>query len=281
LAFFGYQYQTSLEAIAGQLKIVIATDESEQEVGKDMIVNAAALRITLLRNVPQTLYAVHQVPPERFTAGAILAEIDGLGVAPDDSVFVYYGGHGAYDPERKTYVMASGDEGRAVLFASQIRDAVEAKKARLSVIILDCCKTLRPIKGEISFPAPEVPPTQVSPLFNRLFFQPSGTVVIESSAPGEYALILPQHQLLVGQDGPKQNKGSLFTNCLSGVLNDKKFMTRPLSWSEICRETQLRMDDMFGQICPGGRLSLGSGEIVEQNSQNIVGWINGNPIAVR
>jgi hypothetical protein len=41
------------------------------------------------------------------------------------------------------------------------------------------------------------------------------------------------------------------------------------------------MDDRFGQICPGGRLSLGSGEIVEQNSQNIVGWINGNPIAVR
>ena len=98
LAFISYQ--TSPNAIAGQLKLVIATDERDQEVGKDMKVNTTAILSTLWRNVPLTRWEEHQVPPEQFTSTGILAKIDGLEVTPNDTVFFYYGGHGAYDPSR-------------------------------------------------------------------------------------------------------------------------------------------------------------------------------------
>ena len=190
---------------------------------------------------------------------------------------------------RETFVMPSGDGGHSVLFASKIREHVEAKKVRLSVIIIDCCNTLHPINRSFALPAAVewkgVP--QVTPLFDRLFFEPTGTVVIESSSAGEYAVILPQLRQIVqaefskAQEEIKLNQGSLFTSCLGDFLNDPKLTTLHLSWAVVCRQTQLRMDAMFTDISPHGQLVLGSGKIVEQNSQNIMAWINGNRVAVR
>ena len=282
LALIGYIAPS--DAVAGQIKIVIATDENEREVGADMRISSSTILGAFVRNVPRNFLEVHKVGPERFTAQAILAEIEDLNVAQDDAIFFFYGGHGAYDPQRKTFVMASADGGQSVLFASQIREAIEAKRARLGVIVLDCCKTLRPINATIQYPdiVERRGPEEVTPLFNSLFFQVTGTVVIESSAPGEYALILPQHQQVQGQRVAKRNQGSFFVSCLGQVLKDPQLTLRPLRWSEVCRATQAKMDDGFQEICPGGRIApLGSGEIVDQNSQNITAWINGNAVAFK
>jgi hypothetical protein len=267
-------------ALPAQIKVVIAADEREPEVGADMNVNAAAIQRSFVFNAPENVYEIHQVPPENFTAGAILDEINRLAVAPDEAVFFYYCGHGAYDPERKTFLLASGDGGRVPLFVSQVREAIEAKGARLSVLIFDCCNTLRPVSGTITLPAPRQRAPGMSPLFKSLFFQTTDkAVLIESSAPGEYAIVLPQVQQQIGQRVSKQNQGSLFTDCLSEELISANL--KPKSWSDVCRNTQVRMDRGFGRACPGGRLTLGNGSVVEQNSQNITAWTDGNPLLVR
>ena len=251
LAFMSLQMPTG--AISGQLKLLIATDEDDWEIGEDMKVNRGMLVDTFYRNVPGILLEPHRVPPKGFTAKNILAMIESLKVQPDDAIFFYFGGHGAFDPFRKkTYVMASGDMDQAVLFVYQIRDAVVAKVPRFSSIIVDCCNILRPINAGAVLPAPEERPKLIEPvpLFNRLFFLPTGTVLIESSAPREYAVILPQRQQFDGQQLHTQNRGSLFTSCLRDALNDPNFVSRKLNWLTICRQTQVKMDDEFRTVCP-------------------------------
>ncbi|MDR3619488.1 MAG: caspase family protein [Paludisphaera borealis] len=262
---------------AGRLRVLIATDERAADVGEDMNKNASMLMFEIGRQVPANLLIWQAVPPQRFTAQSIMTAINGLEVDPDDAILFYYSGHGAFDPQRMTYVTASGDNGMTPLFASDIRQALEARGARLTVVMFDCCNSLRPVNGPLIAPAPaNLPPvTQISPLFDGLFFQPRGVVMVESSAPGEYALVLPQTR--AGK--AKTAHGSLFTSELVGTFY--KNQARGMSWPDVCRTTQAQVDAAFGSICPGGRLTLGTGEVTFQRGQTIMAWIDGARIAIR
>ena len=65
--------------------------------------------------------------------------------------------------------------------------AIEAKRVRFITIVVDCCNRLRPLlaRGPIApGEPPDEGPPNISTLFRHLFFEPAGSVIIESSARG-------------------------------------------------------------------------------------------------
>jgi hypothetical protein len=282
LAFLGPIVPCPPPATGGDLKVVFATDERADKVGIDMEENRISIEKLLRGNVPKSRYMVQQVQIEAFNRDSILKSIDELNVNPDDTILFYYGGHGALDPDRdEAYFLASGDEANEHLYVSRLSEAIQQKGARLAVLVLDCCNNLRPVEGSPrAFFAREPEAQEISPAFERLFFQGQGTILIESSAPGEYALVEPQ--LWKRQpDGSyaKHSKGSLFTNQFRQVLDDR--MRPANSWQQGCRRTQVLMDERFRQLCPEGLVKLGTGTAYPQTKQTIVAVVNGERIPTR
>jgi hypothetical protein len=169
----------------------------------------------------------------------------------------------------------------------QLQHAIDAKRVRFATIVLDCCNTLRPslARGPIApGEPPDDGPSKVSPLFQRLFFEPTGSVVIESSAPGEYAVTVPA--LHFGDPrrpgGGVTYFGSLFTQSFTEVLSGwEDGDDQLLDWPRVCWQAQTAIDERFTELCPRGVIPLSPGGGVRQQRQTVTAWINGQPIRSR
>lgn len=273
-------------ARGGNLFAIVATDDAAPGIGEDMEKNSKMVVSMIKRNVPRGRSQIVKVQPRALTPAAVLRTIEGLNAGADDVVFFYYSGHGAYDEARQqTYLMMSRTPG-SVLFVGQVRRAIEAKRVRLATLVVDCCNNLRPVlaRGPIAPGEPsDAGPPEVTPLFRRLFFEPRGSVIIESSAPREYAVVLPAMHFRDPQRGVLAfHFGSLFTQSFTGVIqNLEGDPDAAPDWAAICRQTQEGIDFRFPDLCPGGVITLGNGNKVRQEGQTVTAWIDDRPVATR
>ena len=90
----------------------------------------------------------HELDGRNCTRANLKAVIDDMDVEPDDVILTFYGGHGSHaendsDPWPQ-YCMNSGfeNQGNWVPMAS-LQKWIEAKHARLSVIISNCCNVVQ------------------------------------------------------------------------------------------------------------------------------------------
>ena len=107
-----------------------------------------------------------------------------------------------------------------------------------------------------------VPPEvkEVSPQFQKWFFSTRGSIVIESSAIGEYSITVPMIRLrdqTTGKYLRTEYFGSLFLDCFLSAEKSAVFekaekvsnqadLSEPaevvLDWPSICQRTQVQMD---------------------------------------
>jgi hypothetical protein len=273
-------------ATAGSLFVIIATDDRAPSIGKDMEKNSRMMASAIKRNMPANRRHIVKVEGRSLTPAGVLRTIQLVAPEPDDAILFFYSGHGAYDEQRlQTCVLMSSAPGHA-LFVDEIQRAIDAKRVSFSSIILDCCNNLRPslARGPIAPGEPiDQGPSETSALFRRLFFEAAGSVVIESSAPGEYAVTVPALHL---RDPRTPNItyhfGSLFTQSFTGVLLSYEDAGDAVpDWARVCRETQESIDTEFPQLCPGGVITLGSGASIRQAKQTVTVWMNGRQISSR
>lgn len=265
VASLSFQAGLTAAAPGATLHVVIACDTRADDVGADMKVNASSLEDVVRANVTADALNVVKVadgPGERLDRDAVLAAIAALPVAPDDAVFFFYSGHGAFNPATDafgrpygTYAVFSGSD--SILYQIEVRRAVERRRPRLSVVVLDCCNALRPVNSPPVVMAPVGGgglPAETSELFTELFFRPGGTLVLESSAPGEYAFVEPAR---VSPDGGSFNQGSLFTGAFCATLrrSDERF-----GWDAVRSRTQQAVSTAVRRLSRTGLLVLRAGD---------------------
>ncbi len=265
-------------AQAATLHLVLVPDTRDQVIGKDMDVNANRVEFAFRGNVPNDQLNVVRVAPnpgDRLDRDAVLRAIFALPVRPDDSVVYFYTGHGAFNSNRDlygqpfgTYVTFTGND--SVLYQSEVRDAIARHRPKLSAVIIDCCNPLRPInigpRPAMAFPTPVMEDlVSLSPLFAALFFDRTGTIVLESSAPGQYAFVKP---VAVFDDGARENKGSLFTGSFVDVLDSRS--QQQLDWTQLQTLTQNGVTAGFRTLDHARHLILqGSSGRVDQADQTV------------
>ncbi|MFO0958617.1 MAG: caspase family protein [Isosphaeraceae bacterium] len=143
----------------------------------------------------------------------ILDHCRDLPADPDDALPFSYSGHGAIDPDAGQALTT----GQGVPLLRELREAMEARKPRLIVILTDCCSdyAVRPprpgpnpaLAGNAGNAAIGAPPP-ITPLLRQLFLEHRGTVCITAAGTGQPAW------------GGKQS-GGYFTSSLAANLQVK------------------------------------------------------------
>jgi hypothetical protein len=185
----------------------------------------------------------------------ILAALDELRPAANDTVFFYFTGHGGLDDQGSYLSLEKGK-----LYRDTIQRRMSDKGARLTVMLTDCCNTRGDGKGIAAIKLVSDPPKQVTPAFRALFFEPKGSVDVNACSPGESA----QFFLQLEKDGERY-RGSLFTRSLVDYLDRRR--TERLTWDELLRDVSVTVHVEFGRNYPDGvPMAKGPGR---QNGQNV------------
>lgn len=185
---------------------------------------------------------------------AILQMLEELKPAPEDTLFVYYTGHGAADDGGHYFDMVGGK-----LYRKDLLATMKAKGARLSALITDCCNVRS--DGEriaVGAGAPDEP-TDYTPVFRSLFIDPSGVVDINACAPGESAFFLPE-----AANELDQRWGSLFTLAVRSYLRENR--DREITWDDLLLSTSLQVNIWFRSGYPqGAKMAKGNIRQMDQN----------------
>lgn len=116
----------------------------------------------------------------------MLTAIDRCPAGANDTIIVFYTGHGASDDQGHFLMMPDGQNR---LHRKTILQHMAAKGPRLAVLITDACNLSVPSgMGGGGAAAHMISPQRMSPLFESLFIRSRGVVDINSSSEGEVAI---------------------------------------------------------------------------------------------
>ena len=140
----------------------------------------------------------------------ILQALDNCPAGENDTIVVFYTGHGAYD-DNGHFLMMPDYENR--LYRKTILERMARKNPRLAVLITDSCNLQVP-SGMAPGPAARmIPPERMTPLFESLFIRSRGVTDINSSSEGQES---------IGAIG-----GGLLTLSLAYMGNQPNFKSYP------------------------------------------------------
>ncbi len=245
---------------AQKLHAVVVGDESDWahwgEYLPNIQMDMTQIWVTLTNNVPESqlnLLTVTIESPEDGDPAQILAALDELRPAANDTLLFYFTGHGGLDDQGSYLSLEKGK-----LYRDTVQRRMAEKGARLTVMLTDCCNVRGDGKLEMAAaPAPEEP-ERVTPAFRALFFEPEGTVDVNACSPGESA------QFFLKKDD-EMYRGSLFTRSLVDYLDRRR--TERFSWDELLRDVSVVVHVEFGRNYPDGvPMAKGPGR---QSGQNV------------
>lgn len=253
------------QTIRPVLHIIPLVDTKAEKVGNELSMNAF-LFYQLANAAPKDMINIMKISLNDFDELEIVKRIRELNTNPMDTILFYYIGHGSYDADRKaTWLNPSASRGLDVLYDFEILQEIKHKNVRLGVVVLDCCNREKAPHALVAAAPAVRPPAELpAPFMQSLFFDPEGLVLIQSSAPSEYALVK------AGTTLPKNMPvGSIFTSAFSNVINRNK--NNPIHWTEAVKQTQHLVDDYFSLMTAerGELLSLQNGSRVIQKRQTL------------
>ncbi|MCA9027684.1 MAG: hypothetical protein KDA86_20915 [Planctomycetaceae bacterium] len=161
--------------------LVIVADTLDASIGQSVQVDVEKVEEAFKGNVPERQLRIHKLTGKEASVDSWLQQIGRIKPASDDTLVVYYSGHGAYQQQNGHLFAPSG----AFVTRDRIVTAMKEQGGRLGVLIGDCCST----EIEVPVPVPFLPPVDhITPLFDELFIKPHGFVDISATKPGEQAM---------------------------------------------------------------------------------------------
>lgn len=221
---------------AARLHAVLVVDDTDPGIGPWVSMDGTMLSSLLIGNVVKRDLAIVHVSGDSLGADQVLETIQGLRTTRDDTVLVYYSGHGAYDARRGHYFAMRG--GKEILDRSQVVEAIRSKQARLGVLISDCCYSYYEAPRIEAAPA-VMEPRVTSRLFNMLFFQVAGFVDMTSSERGQVSMV---HR--------EPAEGSLFTAALCKHMENHANQSG--SWRQLFEQVKRDASRKFQRLYPAG-----------------------------
>lgn len=181
----------SQERVKESKRIValIITDSKDKNIGASVKKDGERLRQTLedgFSKNKEQLALQPTVDGDKVTPDEVLDVVKGVAVKETETLFVYYSGHGANDETKGQYLqMYSGPQGKkGDLFRATLLAELKKKKARLTVLITDCCNAEAPSRAPLTRDLTKPPHYET---LRYLLLLPEGLVDITSSSRGEFS----------------------------------------------------------------------------------------------
>lgn len=238
----------SSQLSAQTIHVLIAAD-GRAGFGENMVSDYRNMENLFIGNVPKKGLNLIRMDTDAVTPDAILESISNISkikVAPKDTLVVYYSGHAANDVDSGGHYFQLKDEnGKNVeLQRRTLLAAMQEKKARLNVLLTDCCNVLQASSGARKEPIrieKAESPAKISPLFETLFLAADGTVDITSSKKGEASFV----------DRSSKKRGSCFTYPLVALFEEHRNDPK-MTWAKIVDELKNDVQKAFEESWPEG-----------------------------
>lgn len=233
----------SLCAAEPIIHVVIAAD-GRAGFGVNLVADYQNIGRLFKENVPKSrlnliLMAMDEIIPDK-----ILQTINRIELTEGDTLVFYYSGHAANDAGNGGQFFQLRDEqGKSVeLQRRTLLAALKGKKARLTVLLTDCCN----IEEKLTDVSKDLPqavtsPEKMTPIFEALFIKPEGTVDITSSKRGEASFV----------DSTAKKRGSCFTWPLVALF-EKHRNEESITWQEFAAELKIEVQKAFLDSHPEG-----------------------------
>lgn len=186
-------------------------------------------------------------PEKPSSASDLLKRIENYHVDEKDILFFYVSAHGESNDDGEYInlrVPVQTDDDR--LSREKLMDALKQKKARLTILVTDCCNSYKAgsksaKRADAIYPKPprmprgtaiELANTTVY-RFKKLFFESKGFVDISSCSKGQKSYT------------DSMEIGSIFTLAFSKALEDDRERRRNVTWEEIGAHVRKRTEERF------------------------------------
>ncbi|MCA9000128.1 MAG: caspase family protein, partial [Planctomycetaceae bacterium] len=214
---------------ARQLHALIVADTADRNVGAMVDIDGKNFYNLLTDEIPANRRGrVGVLKGNRVTKNELFQAIDQMPVQPNDSVFLYFTGHGAFVQDQGQVLKMTDGE---IVLRKTILDHLKGKGARLTVLITDACSNIITSKLKLYASMAEGIDHDVC---RYLFFRHTGVVDLHAAAPGEEAIAL-------------KDIGSIFTHSLIAVLQqpNSAFQQTPITWREVAGQVTDRTKERF------------------------------------
>ncbi len=128
---------------SGRVHVLHAVATNDPTIGQNIIVNRDTMKKLVENYLAAQFRGVYRiVEGAECSAKGIVVALSNLVVGPQDTLLVYYQGHGAYDDRFAAGDPASGhffDFTQNDLLRKELLTAMQAKGARLTILISDAC----------------------------------------------------------------------------------------------------------------------------------------------
>ena len=241
-----------------KMHLILAADISPSDnVGGTVRSDAYNLRELIENNVAGGRLNIINLEEKRrgemLTKNDILQSIRNLNANPDDTIFFFYSGHGAFDSEAGQYFALASQE---QAFRSEVLATMKNKNVRLSILISDCCYNQADVEPARRPAAPQSRLGEMKglrPLVEKLFFETNGVVDITASEKGTYGFIYPKE----AREENGVSKGSVFTWNLCKKMNTEMFASK--NWKQVFElvreETNKDYKNVFAEHIQAGRVT--------------------------
>lgn len=241
---------------ASTVHLLLIADDQDKRIGDSVQVSRDRMMETFITNLPPGRLKLETLNGADLGPDAILKAIGKLAVKPkEDVVVVYSATHGGFDPQKGAYLVFPRT--RAHLLRSDLKAAIEAKGARLGVLITESCNNVKELDVRPAPGAPQAPgpPDEPSPLFRALLLSHVGFVDVASSRPGERSLCYPkvrapQGGFAVGRGGFVALRGAIFTEALVAAMSLYRDST--LTWAQMADLLGPVVRAEFQRVAPEG-----------------------------
>ena len=176
----------------GKIIVIHAVLTADNDIGKNLEVNLEPMKQLFDSTVdPKFLRSFNQVVGNECSARGIMTTLTNLSVGPQDTLLLYYQGHGAYSQSQANEDPAAGhyfDFNEKDLLRRNLLAAMLKKGARLTVLISDACNAEETVPIELKpvFEAMQVEVEGWTPL-EELLLCHRGVLDLTSASRGQYA----------------------------------------------------------------------------------------------
>ena len=212
-------------AQAYKLHIILACDEKARGIGPSVMADYQNMKDFFESGFSDNLLDIVPLKTRNLTPKSIYAAIESMDVKSSDTILFYYSGHGDYDYDHGTQILAlnKGDISRMDLLKK-----LRKKHAKLLIVLSDCCNVILEKTDEEPDPG-FVRPIQAIGL-EKLFMETSGELDITSSRINESSFC--------------NTAGGYFTKLFIQFLR-KNATNKDVEWSDLQKQLQPELTKMF------------------------------------
>ena len=234
---------TAVQADEPMIHVVIAAD-GRAGFGANLVTDYRNMERLFLENIPASRLNLIKMDMKQITPDNILDTVNRMKLAGGDTLVFYYSGHGAFDEYAGgQYFQLKDKNGKnEELQRRTLLAALKDQKARLTVLLTDCCNIEQKSSGESKdTPLSVKSPKEISPVFEALFVKSEGVVDITSSKRGEASFV----------DTTAKQRGSCFTWPLVALF-EKHRDDGSMTWSVFVEDLKTDVQKAFLECWPNG-----------------------------